>query len=188
MDLSELDLVFEIAEDGMTHAMNHLSFELVKIRTGKANADLLNGIMVPYYGSPTPLKQIANISTADARTIVIQPWEKNMLGTIEKAIFEAALGITPQNDGVIIRLAIPPLTEERRRELVKKAKHSGEESKIGVRNARRDAMEEIRKAVKNGLSEDMGKQKEDEMQELTKAYIEKVDRIVEQKEKEIMTV
>jgi ribosome recycling factor len=188
MDLSELDLVFEIAEDGMKSAMEHLSHELVRIRTGKANADLLNAIMVPYYGSPTPLKQVANVSTADARTIVIQPWEKNVLGTIEKALFEAQLGITPQNDGQIIRLSIPPLTEERRREFVKKAKHSGEESKIGIRNARRDAMEEIKKAVKNGLSEDMGKQKEEEMQDLTKLYIEKIDRVVEQKEKEIMTV
>jgi ribosome recycling factor len=188
MDLAELDLVFEIAEDGMNSAMNHLSHELVKIRTGKANADLLNGIMVPYYGSPTPLKQVANVSTADARTLVVQPWERNMLAPIEKAIFEAALGITPQNDGQIIRLSIPPVTEERRRELVKKAKHSGEESKIGIRNARRDAMEEIRKAVKNGLSEDMGKQKEEEMQDLTKSFIEKVDKILEQKEKEIMTV
>jgi ribosome recycling factor len=188
MDLAELDLVFEIAEESMKSALDHLSHELVRIRTGKANADLLNAIMVPYYGSPTPLKQVANVSTADARTIVIQPWEKNVLGTIEKALFEAQLGITPQNDGQIIRLSIPPLTEERRREFVKKAKHSGEECKIGIRNARREAMEDIRKAVKNGLSEDMGKEKEEEMQNLTKSYIDKVDRTVELKEKEIMTV
>jgi ribosome recycling factor len=139
MDLAEIDLIFEMAEDAMTHAMNHLQHELIKIRTGKANTDLISGMMVSYYGAPTPLSQVANISTADARTIVIQPWEKNMLGTIEKAIFEAALGITPQNDGQVIRLSIPPLTEERRRELVKKAKLIGEESKVGIRTARRDA-------------------------------------------------
>ena len=188
MDLSEIDLIIEMAEEGMQHAMDHLQHELVKIRTGKANASMLNGIMVNYHGSPTPLKQIANISADDARTIVIQPWEKNVLGTIEKALFEAALGITPQNDGQIIRLTIPPSTEERRREFVKKAKHAGEESKIGIRTARREAMEEVRKAVKNGFPEDIGKKKEDEIQNLTNRYVEKVDKILDMKEKEIMTV
>ncbi len=188
MDLDEINLIFEVAEDGMNHAMEHLSHELVKIRTGKANVDLLNGLMVPYYGSPTPVGQVANISTADARTIVIQPWEKNMLGTIEKAIFEAAMGITPQNDGQIIRLSIPPLTEERRREFCKKAKHIGEESKVGIRNSRREAMDDIKKAIKDGLPEDVGKKKEEDMQALTNRFIEKVDKLVELKEKDIMTV
>ena len=188
MDLSEIDLIIEMAEEGMQHAMDHLTHELIKIRTGKANVSMLNGVMVNYHGSPTPLKQIANISADDARTIVIQPWEKNVLGSIEKALFEAALGITPQNDGQIIRLTIPPSTEERRREFVKKAKLAGEESKIGVRTARREAMEEVRKAVKNGFPEDIGKKKEEEIQTLTNRYVEKVDKILEAKEKEIMTV
>ena len=188
MDASEINLIFEMAEDSMNHAIDHLQHELVRIRTGKANSDLMNGLMVPYYGSPTPLSQVANISTADARTIVIQPWEKNMLGAIEKAIFEAAMGITPQNDGIMIRLSIPPLTEERRREMVKKAKLAGEESKVGVRTARRDAMEELRKSIKNGLSEDIGKKKEEEMQQLTNRFTEKIDKMIENKEKDIMTV
>ena len=188
MDLSEIDLIFEIAEDGMQRAIDHLNHELVKIRTGKASASMLNGIMVNYYGSPTPLHQVANISAEDARTVIIQPWEKNVLGTIEKAIFEAALGITPQNDGQIIRLTIPPSTEERRREFVKKAKLAGEESKVGVRSARRDAIEDIRKGVKDGLPEDIGKKKEEEIQTLTNRYNEKVDKMIELKEKEIMTV
>jgi ribosome recycling factor len=188
MDTEEINLIFEMAEESMNQAINHLQHELVKIRTGKANADLLNSLMVPYYGAPTPVSQVANISTADARTIIIQPWEKNMLGTIEKAIFEAAMGITPQNDGQMIRLSIPPLTEERRREMVKKAKLAGEESRVGIRNARRDAIEEIRKGVKAGLSEDMGKKKEEDMQQLTNRYTERIEKIVELKEKDIMTV
>ncbi len=188
MDLSEINLIFEIAEDGMNHAIEHLQNELAKIRTGKANSDLVNNILVPYYGSPTQISKVANIAMADARTIVIQPWEKNMLGPIEKAIFEAALGITPQNDGQIIRLSIPPLTEERRKELAKKAKHVGEESKVGVRSARREAMEDLKKAIKNGLAEDIGKKKEEEIQALTNRFIEKVEKFIEIKEKEILTV
>lgn len=188
MDISEINLILEMAEDAMQHSIEHLKNELTKIRTGKASGDLVSGILVPYYGSPTKLSSVANISMADARTIVIQPWEKNTLGAIEKAIFEAALGITPQNDGQIIRLSIPPLTEERRRDLAKKAKHEGENSKVGVRSARRDAMEELKKAIKNGLSEDMGKKKEEEIQNLTNKYIDQVDKLVEAKEKDIMTV
>ena len=188
MDISEIELIFEMAEDGMNHAIEHLHHELLKIRTGRASGDLVEGILVPYYGSPTKISQVANISMADARTIVIQPWEKNMLGPIEKGIFEAALGITPQNDGQIIRLSIPPLTEERRKEFAKKAKHVGEESKVGVRNSRRDAMEELRKAIKNGLAEDIGKKKEEEIQMLTNRFVEKIDKLVEAKEREILTV
>jgi ribosome recycling factor len=188
MDISEINLIYEMAEESMQNSIEHLQNELLKIRTGKASGDLVNGILVPYYGSPTKLSQIANISMADARTILIQPWEKNMLSPIEKAIFEAALGITPQNDGQIIRLAIPPLTEERRKELAKKAKHEGENSKVGVRSARRDAMEELKKAIKNGLSEDIGKKKEDDIQALTNRFIDKIDKLIEIKEKDIMTV
>ena len=188
MDASEISLILDIAEESMDGAIDHLQHELLRIRTGKASGDLVSNILVPYYGTPTPISQIANISTADARTILIQPWERNMLSPIEKGIFEAALGITPQNDGQVIRLTIPPLTEERRREMAKKARHCGEESKVGVRAARQKAMDEIKKGVKNGLSEDIGKKKEEEIQALTKRYNEKIEKTVEAKEKDIMTV
>jgi ribosome recycling factor len=188
MDLEEISMILDIAEESMEHSITHLQHDLLKIRAGKANPDLLNGILVPYYGAPTALNQVANISTADARTLTVQPFEKKMLGAIEKAIFEAALGITPQNDGILIRLSIPPVTEERRREMVKKAKASGEDSKVGVRSARQKAIEEIRKAVKNGLSEDLGKRYEEDVQTLTKKYNDKIEKVLEQKEKEILTV
>jgi ribosome recycling factor len=188
MDLEEISLIIDIAEEKMDGAVDRLLHDLVKLRTGKASTDLLNGIMVQYYGAPTPIHQIANISTGDARTLLIQPWERNMLGAIEKGLFEAQLGMTPQNDGQIIRLIIPPVTEERRRDLAKKAKHSGEESKVGVRAARQKAMEELKKAVKAGLSEDVGKAEEAKVDVLTKRFIEKVDKIIENKEREIMTV
>lgn len=188
MDLEEISLLIDIAEEKMDGAIDHLQNELTKLRTGKASTDILKGIMVPYYGAPTPIQQIANISTGDARTLIIQPWERNTLGAIEKGIFEAQLGMTPQNDGQVIRLVIPPVTEERRKDLVKKAKHSGEESKVGVRAARQKAMEEIKKAVKAGLAEDIGKKEEAKIDALTKTYSEKVDKIIEQKEREIMTV
>jgi ribosome recycling factor len=188
MDASEISLVLEMTEESMANAIDHLQNELLKVRTGKANTDLLNGIMVNYYGSPTPIGQVANISVADARTIVIQPWEKNMLGTIEKGIFDAQLGITPQNDGQVIRLSIPPLTEERRKEMVKKARNMGEETKVGIRSARHKAMDEIKKAVKNGLPEDLGKKSEESVQKVTDKYVERVDKLLEVKEKDIMTV
>jgi ribosome recycling factor len=188
MDASEINLMLEMAEEAMKNALEHLQNELIKIRTGKASTDLLNGLLVSYYGSPTSLQQVANISTADARTIVIQPWEKSTLSAIEKSIFEAGLGLTPQNDGQVIRLNIPPLTEERRRELVKKAKQMGEDSKVGVRSSRRETMEDIKKAVKDGLSEDIGKKTEEDVQSLTNRYIERVEKMVENKEKDIMTI
>ena len=149
---------------------------------------MLGGIMVDYYGAPTPLAQVANLGASDARTLTIQPWERKMLGTIEKALFEANLGITPMNDGETIRLSIPPLTEERRREFVKKAKALGEDARVSVRNARRDVMEEIKKAVKNGLAEDAGKGKESDVQKLTDNFIAKIESAVDAKEKEILTV
>lgn len=176
------------AKAAMDKAIEHLEHELVKLRTGKASTNLLQDIIVEYYGSPTPLGQVANIQVSDARTLVIQPWERNMLGPIERALINANLGITPANDGEVIRLSVPPLTEERRKELVKKAKHAGEESKVGVRNARHKALEHLKKAVKEGLPEDMGKRKETELQDLVNKYVEQVDKIVGAKEKEIMTV
>lgn len=186
--LIDINPFIEKSRHLMEHSIEHLQHELHRLRTGKANTDLLEGLLVEYYGHPTILSQVATISTADARTLTIQPWEKNMLGPIEKAIFEANLGITPQNDGQIIRISVPPLTEERRKELVKKAKHVGEESKVGARNARRDAIEHIKKAIKDGLPEDEGKRKESEVDDMTKRFIEKIEKLVDAKEKEIMTV
>ena len=185
---AEIQESIEEARMMMTMSIDHLQGELVKIRTGKASPTVLGGIMVPYYGTATPLNQVANVSTADARTLVIQPWEKTMLAPIEKAIFEANLGLTPQNDGELIRIGIPPLTEERRISLVKRAKELGEDSKISIRAARRDAMEKVKKAVKNGLSEDIGKGKEEEIQNLTNDFSQKVDKMLDAKEKDIMTI
>ncbi len=188
MTLEDLNEYVQIAKELMEDALVHLDKELLKVRTGKASGSLLNGLLVQYYGSPTALTQVASVATADSRTVTVQPWEKNMLAPIERAIMEANLGITPQNDGSIIRLSIPPLTEERRREMVKKAQHLGEEAKVGIRNARREANETVRKAVKDGFSEDAGKGLEAVVQDLTNRYSERVEKQIEQKEKEIMTV
>ncbi len=188
MTEQEIQIIMQKAKNSMDHSLDHLQKELSKLRTGKASTTMLEGILVDYYGSPTLLNQVANVATSDARTISIQPWEKKMLSHIEKAIFEANLGVTPQNDGEVIRIIIPPLTEDRRKDLVKQAKHLGEESKVGLRNARRDAMEVFKKAIKDGLSEDIGKRKEEETQKMLNSYVEKIDTIVSAKEKEIMTV
>ncbi|MFZ4543513.1 MAG: ribosome recycling factor [Saprospiraceae bacterium] len=178
----------DMTRDAMEHSIEHLGKELSKVRTGKASPSMISDMLVEYYGTPTPLSQVANIASADARTLTIQPWEKSMLRHIENAIFEANLGVTPQNDGEIVRLSFPPLNEERRREMVKKAKHIGEETKVGIRNHRREAMEEIKKAVKNGYPEDSGKAKEAIIQDMTNKYSEKVDALLVSKEKEIMSV
>jgi ribosome recycling factor len=172
----------------MKKAINHLESELIKIRAGKANPQMLEGLTVDYYGSPTPLNQVGNVSVMDARTLTIQPWEKNMLQPIERAIIAANLGVTPQNDGNIIRLFMPPLTEERRREFVKKAYSEGEHSKVAVRNIRRDAIEHIKKLQKDGMSEDITKDAEKKMQETTDRYIAVVEKHLTTKEKEIMSV
>jgi ribosome recycling factor len=176
------------AKVSMDKAIDHCESELQKIRAGKANPAMLDDIVVDYYGSPTPLSQVGNVNTPDARTIVIQPWEKSLLAPIEKAIKEANLGLNPQNDGVIIRINVPPLTEERRRDLVKKAKGEAETGKIAIRNIRKDANEKIRKLKTEGVSEDEMKVGEAEIQKLTDAYIIKVDQHSETKEKDIMTV
>jgi ribosome recycling factor len=172
----------------MNKAISHLESELTKIRAGKANPGMLEGIMVDYYGNPTPLNQVANISILDARTISLQPWEKTMLQPIEKGIMAANIGITPQNDGVNIRLFLPPLTEERRRELVKRCNGEGENAKISVRNIRRDAIEQIKKLQKDGTSEDACKDAEKEVQDTTDKFIALVDKHLAAKEKEIMAV
>lgn len=186
--MEDLNKAIIEAKAHMEKAIEHLEHELTKLRTGKASTAILQDLMVEYYGNPTPLTQVANVQTADARTMVIQPWERNMLSHIERAIINANLGMTPANDGEVIRLLVPPLTEERRKELVKKAKHAGEESKVGVRNARHKALDHIKKAVKDGVPEDMGKRKEAELQDIVNKFVENADKIVAAKEKEIMTV
>ncbi len=188
MDAAEVNKQIDYARELMDQSIEHLHKELKKISTGKASTAMLDGVFVEYYGAPTPLNQVANVSIADSRSLAIQPWEKNMLGPIEKAIFEANLGVTPQNDGEMVRINIPPLTEERRKDLVKKAKALGEDAKVSVRNARRDAMDHIKKAVKEGFPEDAGKSREQEVQNLTDKHIETIDKTVEAKEKDIMTV
>lgn len=172
----------------MAKAINHLEAELIKIRAGKANPVMLDGVMADYYGNPTPINQVANITALDARTISVQPWEKNMLQVIERAIIAANLGINPQNDGTTIRLFLPPLTEERRKELVKKCYGEGENAKISVRNIRRDAIEQIKKLEKEGASEDEAKDAEAEAQAVTDKYISLIEKHMEAKEKEIMAV
>lgn len=184
----ELDMIIAEAEDGMKKAIGHLETELTRIRAGKANPTMLDGVNVEYYGAPSPIAQVANVSVLDARTISIQPWEKNMLQAIEKAIMQANIGITPQNDGVQLRLFLPPLTEERRKELVKKSSGEGENSKVAIRSIRRDAIEQVKKLQKDGLSEDAAKDGEKTIQELTDKYSSLVEKHLAVKEKEIMTV
>ena len=184
----EIQSIIAVADDHMGKAINHLEAELVKIRAGKANPQMLDGIQVDYYGSPMPINQVANISAMDARTLSIQPWEKNMLQPIERAIIAANIGINPQNDGILIRLFLPPLTEERRREMVKRCQGEGEHSKVAIRSIRRDAIEQIKKLEKNGLSEDAAKDAEAEVQQVTDKYTAVVEKHLTSKEKEIMSV
>ena len=184
----DLAFILEDAQDTMKKAIQHLETELIKIRAGKANPQMLEGLTVDYYGSPTALNQVANVSVVDARTLTIQPWEKNMLQPIERSIIAANLGVTPQNDGNIIRLFMPPLTEERRKEFVKRANGEGEQSKVAIRSIRRDSIEQIKKLQKEGLSEDGAKDAEKSMQELTDKYINLIEKHLSSKEKEIMSV
>ena len=184
----DISSIVATAEDHMTKAITHLETELVKIRAGKATPQILDGIVVDYYGSPTPINQVGNINVMDARTLSIQPWEKNMLQPIERAIIAANIGINPQNDGSQIRLFLPPLTEERRRELVKKCQVEGEHSRVAIRNIRRDAIESIKRLQKNGLSEDIAKDAETNIQNITDKFITTVDKHLSSKEKEIMSV
>lgn len=188
MTHEEVVETFNKAKAGMEESLEHLQNELVKVRAGKASPSMLSGIMVDYYGSPTPLNQVANIMTSDSRTLSIQPWEKPMIPNIERAIFEANLGMTPQNNGEMVILNIPPLTEERRKDLVKKSKSLGEEAKVSIRNSRQKAMDFIKRAVKDGYPEDQGKRKENEVQELVDQFNDKVGKMVEAKEKDIMTI
>jgi ribosome recycling factor len=184
----EVSIVVELADESMGKALTHLEAELVKIRAGKANPQMLDGITVDYYGSPTALNQVANVAVADARTLTIQPWERNMLQPIERSIINSNIGLNPQNDGNIIRLFLPPLTEERRRELVKRALGEGENCRIAIRNIRREAIESIKKAQKDGLSEDIAKDAEAEVQEVTNRNIAMVEKYLAAKEKDIMAI
>ena len=183
-----LKKIIDGTKEQMDRAIDHLETELGKIRTGKAQPQMLDRVFVDYYGASTQLSQLANINTPDARTITVQPWEKNLIVAIEKAITLANLGLNPQNDGSIIRIAIPPLTEERRKDLVKKAKAEAENCKVSIRSLRRDGNEAIKKTVKEGLPEDLGKDAETKTQQMTDTYIIKVYKHLEAKEKEIMTV
>ncbi len=172
----------------MEKAITHTDAELLKIRAGKATPSMLDSIYIDYYGTSTALSQVANVNSPDARTLVVQPWEKTLIGPIERAIQEANLGLNPQNDGILIRINIPALTEERRKDLVKIAKVECEQGKITIRNARKDTNEGFKKLVKDGVAEDDAKTGEAEVQKLTDAYIIKVDKLLELKEKDILTV
>ena len=184
----EVQLVFEMTKERMENSLEHLDNELVRIRAGKANVHILDGVMVDYYGTETPLNQVSNISTPDAKTILVQPWEKTMIDPIEKALMNSNVGITPSNNGDAIRLSIPPLTEERRKDLFKQVKNEGEHARVSLRNSRRDANDEYKQMQKDGLSEDETKTAEDQIQKLTDEFTEKVEKIVEAKESEIMTI
>lgn len=184
----ELYFILDSTKESMEGSVAHLEKEFLNIRAGKASPAMLGGVKVDYYGAQTPLSQVANINTPDARTITVQPWEKNMLHPIEKAIIVANLGFNPMNNGDNIIISVPALTEERRRDLVKQAKSEAEDAKIGVRNARKDANNDIKKLEKNGLSEDICKGAEDDVQKLTDTYIKKIDELLSHKEAEIMKV
>jgi len=177
------------AKERMEKAIGSLKKELSTFRAGRANPSLLDKIVVEYYGAQTPLSQLANITTPDPRTLIIQPWDKNVASEIEKAILKSELGLTPNNDGVVIRINIPTLTEERRKELVKLVKKTGEESKVAIRNIRRDGNDDLKKIEKSGeISEDESRRTQDEIQKLTDKYIDEVDKVVSHKEAEIMEV
>jgi ribosome recycling factor len=184
----DVELILEETRDRMQKAIEHLEHELARLRAGRANPALFDGVTVDYYGVTTPLQQTSNINTPDSKTIIIQPWEKTMLGPIEKAILAANLGVTPMNNGEIIRISIPPLTEERRLQLVKQVKGEGEIAKISIRNSRKWANDELKSLLKEGLAEDEEKIAADEVQEMTNDFSAKIDKIVSLKEKEVLTV
>lgn len=184
----EVELILEETKDRMQKALDHLEHELARLRAGRATPALLDGIIVDYYGVNSPLAQVSNINTPDPKTILIQPWEKHMLGTIEKAIMAANIGLTPMNNGEVIRINVPPLTEERRHQLVKQVRNEGETAKISLRTARKWANDELKRMLKEGLPEDIEKDATDEVQEMTHDYTARVDKVMAQKEKDVMTV
>ncbi len=188
MTEDDMNLVIGMAEENMQKAIKHLEVELSHVRAGRANISMLDSIKVEYYGMLSPLNQVSNIATPDTRTITIQPWEKKMLGEIDKAILAANIGLTPVNNGEVIRLVLPPLTEERRRDLVKQIKQMGETTKVSIRNFRKEANEEIKKLQKQNLPEDLANDGEAQVQKLTDKYSLEVDKHLQTKEVEIMTI
>jgi ribosome recycling factor len=184
----EIELIIEEVRDRMQKALEHLEHELARLRAGRSTPALLDGITVDYYGVNSPLSQVSNINTPDPKTILIQPWEKNMLGIIEKAIMAANIGLTPVNNGEVIRINVPPLTEERRHQLVKQVRNEGETAKISIRNSRKWANDELKRLLKEGLPEDLEKNAVDEVQEMTNDFSAKVEKVMAMKEKDIMTV
>lgn len=184
----EVSMAMADAEDGMKKSLDHLAVELTKIRAGRATPSMLDTVKVDYYGSPTPLSQIGNINTLDGRTLTVQPWEKSMLEEIAKGIMNANIGLNPQNNGEMIIISVPALTEERRKELVKQAKAEGEHAKVSIRSKRKDANDFIKGLKNDGLSEDQVKDAEDSIQKLTDKFITKVDELVDAKEVDIMKV
>ncbi len=184
----EVEFCLEEAEESMNGAVMHLEKEFQKIRAGKASPQMLEGVMVDYYGVPTPIAQTANINTPDPRQIIVQPWDKSILGLIEKAILAANLGFNPTNEGEVLRINVPAITEERRKNLVKQAKNEAEKAKISIRSSRRSANDFTKSLEKDGLPEDDSKRLQDKIQDLTNGFIEKVDKLLDVKEKDIMTV
>ena len=180
---------FGKARKYMDDAIEHLKNELIKVRAGKASPSMLNGILVEYYDNPTPLNQVATINSTDSKTLIIAPWEKKMLAPIEQALFAANLGITPMNDGETIRISLPPLTEDRRKDLVKQIKQYAEDGKVSLRHARHKVLDFIKKAVKDdGYPEDAGKRKEADVKQMIESYADKIEKLIEAKEKDIMTI
>tara|TARA_R110002050_G_scaffold11122_2_gene37833 strand:- start:34716 stop:35279 length:564 start_codon:yes stop_codon:yes gene_type:complete len=184
----ELEMIFDMAKEQMDLSIEHLKKELLKIRTGRANPVMLSGVMVEYYGAMTPLSQVSNVNTPDAHTLMIQPFEKSLLQVIEKAIINSNLGLNPQNNGEMVIINVPMLTEERRRDLAKQGKGEGENAKVSVRNARHDALSEIKKLKDNNLSEDIARDSEEEIQKRTDSFTKLIDQLVAEKEVEIMKV
>jgi ribosome recycling factor len=184
----DLEMIYDEFKSSNNKTLNHLESELSKIRAGKASPAMLGSVMIDYYGSMTPINQVANINTSDARTILVQPWEKSMLGDIAKGIINSNLGLNPQNNGEQLIISVPPLTEERRRELVKHAKSEAETAKVGIRTNRKYALDLLKDLKNDGLSEDLCKDSEDEIQKITNSFIKKIDDLVDVKEKDIMTI
>lgn len=186
--VEECQFVYDLAKEGMSKAITHLERGFQKIRAGKATPAMLDGVSIDYYGAITPISQTANITAPDPRQIIVQPWDKSVIGLIEKAIQAANLGFNPKNEGEVLRIIVPAVTEERRRDLVKQARVEAENTKVGIRNTRRTANDEAKKLEKEGVSEDDVKKLQDDINKLTTDYIEKVDKLMEAKEKDIMTI
>ena len=186
--MEEINMFLDEAKELMEKALKHTGIEFNKIRAGKANPSMLDGLIVEYYGIPTPLSQAATVNTTDARTIIVRPFEKKLIPDIERAIINSDLGLNPQSDGEVIRLIVPPMTEERRRDLVKQVKNEGEAGKVSIRSIRKETNEELRKLLKDGASEDDVKRAEEKVQQMTDSHSQRIESMIADKEKEIMTV